>query len=240
MVYGLTGGTGSGKTTVCNYLKEMGFTVIDADVVARSLTEPGMPLLKKLADTFGSDIIAEDGTLIRKKLGEKVFGDKEKLKQLDDLFGPAMDEIFEKTLADARIQNPYSKVFFDAPTLFESNREHLVDKIWVVAADRETRIKRIMERDGLSREEVEKRMQSQLPEEDKIRRADVVIYNNGTLLDLRNKVIEALCKRQLCDKKHPASSKWHTGCFIVRKISSIRFFRAVFRQSERRLLQRLF
>ena len=192
MVYGLTGGTGSGKTTVCGYLEEMGYTVIDADKVARSLTEPGSQVLRKLVDTFGQEIIAEDGSLIRKKLGEIVFNNKEKLQQLNDIMGPAMDDIFVKVLADARLEHPYSKVFFDAPTLYESGRESMVDKVWVVAAGLETRIKRIMDRDGLTREQVLARMENQLPEEEKIRRADVVIYNDGTLEDLRNAVIDAL------------------------------------------------
>ncbi|MBQ9826285.1 MAG: dephospho-CoA kinase [Firmicutes bacterium] len=192
MVYGITGGTGSGKTTVCGFLEEMGYTVIDADKVARSLTEPGSQVLWKLSETFGKEIIAEDGSLIRKKLGEIVFNNKEKLQQLNDIMGPAMDEAFRSALDAAVLKNPYSKVFFDAPTLYESGRESMVDKVWVVAAGLETRIKRIMDRDGLSREQVLARMANQLPEEEKIRRADVVIYNDGTLEDLRMTVEKAL------------------------------------------------
>ena len=192
MVYGLTGGTGSGKTTVANYLTEMGYTVVDADLVARSLTEPGSPVLAELSETFGSGIIAEDGTLIRKNLGDIVFNNKEKLQQLNDIMAPAMDNAFKQALEAASLENPYSKVFFDAPTLYESGRENMVDKVWVVAAGLETRIKRIMDRDGITREQVLARMASQLPEEDKIRRADVVIYNDGTLEELRQKVEDAL------------------------------------------------
>ena len=192
MVYGLTGGTGSGKTTVANYLTEMGYTVIDADIVARSLTEPGSQVLWKLADTFGSEIIAEDGSLIRKKLGDIIFNNKEKLQMLNDIMGPAMDSAFKAALDAATLERPYSKVFFDAPTLYESGRESMVDEVWVVAAGLETRIKRIMDRDGLSREQVLARMAIQLPEEEKIRRADVVIYNDGTLEELREKVVKAL------------------------------------------------
>ena len=192
MVYGLTGGTGSGKTTVANYLTEMGYTVVDADLVARSLTEPGSPVLAELAETFGSGIIAEDGTLIRKNLGDIVFNNKEKLQQLNDIMAPAMDNAFKQALETASLENPYSKVFFDAPTLYESGRENMVDRVWVVAAGLETRIKRIMDRDGITREQVLARMASQLPEEDKIRRADVVIYNDGTLEELRQKVEDSL------------------------------------------------
>ena len=192
MVYGLTGGTGSGKTTVAKYLTEMGYTVIDADVIARSLTDPGSEVLRLLAESFGEDIIAEDGSLIRKRLGDIVFNNKEKLQQLNDIMGPSMDKAFLKALNDAVLERPYSKVFFDAPTLYESGRECMVDKVWVVAAGLETRIKRIMDRDGLSREQVLARMANQLPEEEKIRRADVVIYNDGTLEDLRCAVEKAL------------------------------------------------
>ena len=101
MVYGLTGGTGSGKTTVAGYLTEMGYTVIDADVVARSLTEPGSQVLWQLAETFGNEIIAEDGTLIRKKLGDIVFNNKEKLQMLNDIC-----EITILCLADAARYGP--------------------------------------------------------------------------------------------------------------------------------------
>ncbi|MBQ2312426.1 MAG: dephospho-CoA kinase [Firmicutes bacterium] len=192
MVYGLTGGTGSGKTTVANFLTEMGYTVIDADVIARSLTDPGSEVLRLLAETFGEEILAEDGSLIRKRLGDIVFNNKEKLQQLNDIMGPSMDKAFLKALNDAVLERPYSKVFFDAPTLYESGREYMVDKVWVVAAGLETRIRRIMDRDGLSREQVLARMANQLPEEEKIRRADVVIYNDGTLEDLRCAVEKAL------------------------------------------------
>ena len=192
MIYGLTGGTGSGKTTVARYLQEFGCTVVDADVIARSITDKGSPVLEKLAECFGRDIIDENGELIRKKLGSIVFGDEQKLSQLNDIMRDSMDSAFKKALKEASESRLYGKVFFDAPTLFESNREHFVDKIWVVAADRETRIQRIMKRDGISREEVEKRMKSQLPDNEKIAKADVVIYNDGTLEDLKAAVQKAL------------------------------------------------
>ena len=194
MVYGLTGGTGSGKTTVAEYLREFGCEVVDADIIAREVTAKGSPVLDVLAETFGADILDENGELIRKKLGSIVFGNKEKLAKLNELMREALDTRFRKALDEAGSKRLYSKVFFDAPALFETNRDHFVDRVWVVAADLETRIARIMKRDGLSREQVLERMASQLPEEEKIRKADVVIYNDGTLEDLRNKVAEALNK----------------------------------------------
>ena len=192
MIYGLTGGTGSGKSTVAQYLKEFGCEVVDADLIARQVTEKGAPVLKDLADAFGSDILDENGELIRKKLGSKVFGDSEKMAVLNELMRKALDEGFEKALKEASSKRLYSKVFFDAPALFETNREYMVDKVWVVAADKEARIARIMMRDGITREEVLARMASQLPDDDKIARADFVIYNDGTLEDLKEKVRKAL------------------------------------------------
>ena len=192
MIYGLTGGTGSGKSTVAEYLKEFGCTVVDADIIARSVTEKGSEVLKKLSDEFGQEIIDENGELIRKKLGSIVFQDSEKLEKLNEIMRSSLDEKFEKALRQASEERLYGKVFFDAPTLFESKREHFVDRIWVVIADRNTRIERIMKRDGLSREEVEKRMQNQLPDDVKAARADVVIYNDGSLDELREKVRTAL------------------------------------------------
>ncbi|MBR5731065.1 MAG: dephospho-CoA kinase, partial [Firmicutes bacterium] len=194
MVYGLTGGTGSGKTTVAEYLREFGCEVVDADIIAREVTAKGSPVLAVLAEVFRADILDENGELIRKKLGSIVFGDKEKLARLNEIMRGALDARFWKALDEAGAKRLYSKVFFDAPALYETNRENFVDRVWVVAADRETRIARIMKRDGLTREQVLERMDSQLPEEEKIRRADVVIYNDGTLDDLRNKVAEALSR----------------------------------------------
>ena len=194
MIYGLTGGTGSGKTTVAEYLREFGCEVVDADLIARQVTEKGSPVLDKLAETFGSDILDENGELIRKKLGNKVFGDDAKMAVLNELMRKALDEGFEAALKEASSKRLYGKVFFDAPALFETNREYMVNKVWVVAADKETRIARIMKRDGISREEVLKRMQSQLPDDDKIARADFVIYNDGTLEELKEKVGKALGK----------------------------------------------
>ena len=192
MIYGLTGGTGSGKTTVAQYLREFGCEVVDADLIARQVTEKGSPVLEKLAEAFGSDILNDNGELIRKKLGSKVFGDSAKMAVLNELMRKALDEGFESALKEASSKRLYSKVFFDAPALFETKREYLVDKIWVIVADKETRIARIMKRDGISRDEVEKRMESQLPDDDKTARADLIIQNDGTLEDLREKVRMAL------------------------------------------------
>ena len=192
MVYGLTGGTGSGKTSVSEYLKELGYTVVDADEIARELTKKGSPVLDEIKSAFGSDIISEDGTLLRKKLGNIVFNDEEKLEILNSIMSCYLDERFVQVLDKARAENIYGKVFFDAPTLLESGREWLVDSIWVVVSPVEDRIKRIMQRDGISREQVLARMKNQIPDEEKIKKADVVIYNNGTIEDLKDQIDKIL------------------------------------------------
>ena len=101
MIYGLTGGTGSGKTTVAEYLREFGCEVVDADLIARQVTEKGSPVLDKLAEAFGSDILDENGELIRKKLGSKVFGDDEKMAVLNELMRKALDEGFKTSLRES-------------------------------------------------------------------------------------------------------------------------------------------
>ena len=188
MVYGLTGGTGSGKTLVSEYLTELGYRVIDADKISRELTEKGSPVLDELREGFGPGIFSDDGELLRKELGKIVFSDEIQLEKLNSIMAKHLDARFVETLNRARIEDPYGKIFFDAPTLLESGREWLVDRIWVVVSDPETRIRRLMSRDGLTKDQVLARMANQLPDEKKIERADVVIYNNGTIEELKEQI----------------------------------------------------
>ena len=196
MVYGLTGGTGSGKTLVSDYLAELGYKVIDADKIARELTQKGSPVIDELREEFGPGIISKDGELQRKDLGKIVFNDEAQLEKLNNIMAKHLDARFVEILNKARIEEPYGKIFFDAPTLLESGREWLVDRIWVVVSDPETRIRRLMQRDDLSRDQVLARMANQLPDEQKVERADVVIYNNGTIAELKDqidKILDAMC-----------------------------------------------
>ncbi|MEL7656984.1 MAG: dephospho-CoA kinase [Bacillota bacterium] len=185
-IIGLTGGIGSGKSTVTDYLISRGFHVLDADKISREIVMPGSEMLIQLADVFGKEIILEDGNLNRKKLGGMVFSDPEKMKLLDGMMHTEILEVIHERIlqfreeSDGLPKNKNSKaIFIDAPLLFETGLDKSVNEIWVIDADEETRIKRIMERDDLKREEILKRINTQMARDEKNNRADVILDNSG-------------------------------------------------------------
>lgn len=167
---GLTGPSGAGKGYVCEYLTKLGFHIINSDEVVKNIYENNLPLLRKLADIFGNDIIKDD-TLDRKKLGEIVFNDNERLKQLNSIIHP---EVIAKC---EQLAKPLSVL--DAPQLFEAKAQNKCNVIITVIADKKLRAKRITERDGISCEKAMERINAQLSEQYYIDNADYVIYNNG-------------------------------------------------------------
>lgn len=207
-IIGLTGGIGSGKTTVSDYLISKGYHVLDADQIAREIVLPGSEMLIRLTAVFGEEIIAEDGSLNRKKLGNIVFSDAEKKKTLDSMMHTEILELIherihqfrEKTEAaaksaiDPEFRSRNGVIFIDAPLLFETGLHESVSEIWVVDADDETRIKRIMERDGLKREEILKIISSQMARNEKNRRADIILDNMGDQEALYRQLEELLKK----------------------------------------------
>jgi len=180
MIIGLTGSIASGKSTISAMLKEKGYPIIDADLVARLVVEPGTSTLSEIERVFGDQVMNKDGTLNREALGQLIFHEPAKRKQLNDLMHPAIraemlrqrDELFdrgEKTL------------IMDIPLLFESRLQHFVDKILVVSVTEEMQLQRLMQRNSLSEEEAKARIRSQLPISEKEKGADAVIYNNGSI-----------------------------------------------------------
>ncbi len=178
MIIGLTGGIGSGKSTVSKILKEENYVVIDADLIYKDLTKPGMPLLRELANEFG-DVIT-DGELDRAKLSKIALGNP----RLNEITHKAISEEIEKQIAN----NAGKDIILDIPLLFESGYDKRCDEIWVVTASEDIRLKRILQRDGMPYDEVKKRIELQLSEEEKIKKADVVILNEGSIEDLVKKV----------------------------------------------------
>lgn len=192
-IIGLTGGIGSGKSTVTDYLISKGFHVLDADKVAREIVMPGSEMLIQLSSIFGEDILLEDGSLDRKKLGEIVFLDAEKKKKLDEMMHIRIleiihDRIFQireeyEHLAEVAIEPDQIKkrkvIFIDAPLLFETGLDKSVGETWVIDVDDETRIQRIMKRDGLNRDEILMRINTQMTRDEKKQRADVLLDNTG-------------------------------------------------------------
>lgn len=167
---GITGPTGAGKGYVCDYLKELGFNIIDSDKVVKDIYKNNDKLLSKLSLEFGNDIIA-DGNVDRQKLGKIVFGNKERLNRLNLIVHPAVISRCEE-LAKA-------PAVLDAPQLFEANAQHKCYKVISVIADNDKRKDRIMKRDGISAADAEARINSQLTGEYYINNADYVVYNNG-------------------------------------------------------------
>ena len=188
MIIGLTGGIASGKSTVSKYLVEKGFKVYDADKIAKDITEK-KSVQEEIITTFGDKILDENGNVDRKKLKEIVFENKEKLKKLNAIIHPKVIDFYK----ELKEQNTDKIIIFDVPLLFESGIDKFCDKILVVISDYEIQLDRIVERDKIDRELAEKIIKSQLSNEERIKKADVVIENNSSLEDLFEKV-ERFCE----------------------------------------------
>ncbi|MCM3086412.1 dephospho-CoA kinase [Bhargavaea ginsengi] len=180
MIIGLTGSIASGKSTVSKMLRERGFPIVDADLVARFVVEPGQPALEEIRQAFGDGVILEDGTMDRAAVGERIFNDPSERKKLNDIVHPAIRQEMLRQ-RDRHFENGARTVVMDIPLLFESRLQHYADKILVVSVSEETQLKRLMERDGFTEKDARARISSQLPISEKERGADAVIYNNGTI-----------------------------------------------------------
>lgn len=180
MIIGLTGSIASGKSTVSNMLKALGYPIIDADIVARIVVEKGTETLEMITEVFGQEVISEDGSLNREKLGGIIFSDPSKRKRLNDIIHPAIRAEMlrqkEQLLTDG-----HPTIIMDIPLLFESKLQSYVEKILVVTVTEETQLERLMARNNFTLEDAKARIQSQLPLSIKEKEADAVIYNNGTL-----------------------------------------------------------
>jgi len=188
-VVGLTGGIGSGKSTVSRFLAELGARVVDADKIGHQSYQPGTDSWRDLVQTFGRDILAQNETIDRQKLAAIVFSQPEELKIFNAIVHPRMYKIAEKQIEEFRRQG-VKVIVLDAPILFETNWTPLVDEVWVVVADEPHVIGRATARSGLNAEQIKSRIRAQMSNEDRIKRADAVIYNNGTAEELREKVNE--------------------------------------------------
>lgn len=177
---GLTGSVATGKSTVSNMIQQAGIPLVDADIAARKVVEPGTEGLKEIVAYFGEEILLADGTLDRAKLGEIIFKDKEKREKLNEITHPRVkDYMLEARERFFRVGEEL--VFFDIPLLFESHLESLVDQIVVVWTTPETELKRLMERNNLTKEDALRRIESQMGIDEKARKADFVIDNNESL-----------------------------------------------------------
>jgi len=187
-IIGLTGGIASGKSTVSSMLKYLGALVIDADLIARRIVEPGGKALYDIIKEFGTSVLKSDGTLNRKALGKIVFSYPEKLKVLNDITHPRIRDMIGDRINQIRLDNEDGVVIIDAAVLIESGMNEFVEEVWLVYVDYKTQVERLIRRDNISFQEADARIKSQLPVEDKMMLSNKIIDNTKDVEYTREQV----------------------------------------------------
>jgi dephospho-CoA kinase len=188
-IIGLTGSVGCGKSAVGTTLEDLGLKRLDTDQIARSVVGKGTPGLAAVIEAFGSGVLNPDETLNRSAVGEIVFNNEAKRKLLESTLHPLIWSQVEAFVSHCRKNGEHAVI--EVPLLYENERQELFDKIWVVASSPELQRARLRGRNGWTEQEIEARITSQMPLQQKIDRADTVIWNNGTVAELEDKVREA-------------------------------------------------
>lgn len=191
VIIGLTGGIASGKSTVSSMFKELEIPVIDADEEARLAVEKGEKAYFEIISYFGEEILLEDGSIDRRKLGSIIFPNEAKRKVLNGIVHPAVRENMNRK-KEEYLACGHDFVVLDIPLLFESKLTHMVEKVLVVYVDEVTQMKRLMDRNGFTEEEASTRIASQLPLQEKLALADAVIDNNGTVDETKKQLLNIL------------------------------------------------
>ena len=195
LVVGLTGGIASGKSTVSRILRDLGAEIIDSDVIAHELTRPGSACYSRIVEAFGEGVLNADGSLNRRRLGRRVFDSPEELKRLNSILHPAVISIVQEMIHEAGGRaSPPEVLVVDAPLLIEAGMVSMVDVVWVVKVGESTQMERLIARDRLSLDEALSRIRAQMPLQDKIRFADVVIDNSGTIEETERQVVASLAR----------------------------------------------
>lgn len=192
---GLTGSIACGKSNVSDTLRRLGAAVIDGDLLSREVTSPGGPALPAIRDAFGNEVFLPDGTLDRRALGSRVFGNDEALARLNGIIHPMVIALTKQRIEDAR-QAGAPLCVLDMPLLYETGMDALCDRVWCVWLPRHLQLERLMARDGFSPEEAEARLSSQLSADEKAARAHVVIDTSGSI-ETTQAMIPALYAQEL-------------------------------------------
>lgn len=187
-IIGVTGGIGAGKSSVSAIMEELGAIVIDADLISKQVVEPGKPAWLEIKEAFGEDFIRRDKTLDRKKIAKEVFASKEKKLLLEKIIHREVIAVIKEKLATMQEYGYNGIVVMDVPIPVKEGFLETVDRVWVVVSDDEIRLNRVMARGGISRDDAENRIKSQLTQEEYKALAHVVIENNGSIEELREKV----------------------------------------------------
>lgn len=191
MIIGITGGIASGKTIVSDYVKKLGYPVVDADLLSREIMAPGSPVLEQVRHIFGETVIAGDGALNRKALAEKIFHDEKARQTLDGLTHPAIRALAEERFSQLEGE---ATVFFVVPLLFESGMDDLCDEIWLVHAEESLRRSRLSARDGIDETYAQSKIDSQMRDEERLNKGTRVLFNDGDLNHLYEQ-IESFLKK---------------------------------------------
>ena len=191
---GLTGSIAVGKTFVCGVFRELGCHVLDADITAREVVEPGTPGLRRIIDTFGPEVLQPDGGLNRQRLGALVFSDRSKRETLNSILHPLIIERQNNWIEVFRKKDPDGIVIVDAALMIESGGYKRFDQLIVVWCDPQIQLERLMQRDGISKEDAAKRIASQMPQDEKKRYADHLIDTSDGFDTTRLQVTEVFEK----------------------------------------------
>jgi len=188
MLLAVTGGIATGKSTVSGILEELGAPLIDFDLLARQVVEPGKPAWKEIVDSFGKGVVQDDGRIDRKRLSEIVFQDVGKRKKLEGITHPRIFEEFDRQVKEIASRDPDAIIQAGIPLLIELNLQHQFDKVLLVYAPQKTQVDRLMKRDRISREAAMNILNAQVAINEKVRYADFVVHNEGSLEDTRRQV----------------------------------------------------
>jgi len=194
MIIGLTGGIATGKTTVSNFLEKLGAKIIDADKIAHEVMKKGNKGWKKVLNAFGEDILNDKGEINRPLLGKLVFSNQEQKRKLEKIVHPIIVQRIEEQLKELRrktgnIIEENRVIVLDAPLLYETGLESLVDQVWVVYTDPKTQLERLINRDGLTLQEARDRISAQMDLSKKCQLADRVIYNTEDEIKLQERIL---------------------------------------------------
>jgi dephospho-CoA kinase len=190
-VIGLTGGIGAGKSTVTQMLEALGAAVIDADKVGHQIYLPDLPAWREIVDTFGPEVLNADRTINRQALGKLVFADPEALRTLNRIVHPKMFDRMGVLIAEMRARGGMKAIVVEAAVLIEANWMALVDQVWVVVASEAVVVDRLAKQRHLSSEQVRTRIAAQLTNDERLKHADVVIRNDGSLEEVCHAVQQA-------------------------------------------------
>lgn len=204
LLVAVTGGIASGKSAVSRMLQELGAPIIDYDVIAREIVEPGKPAWKDIVACFGECVLKEDKQIDRKRLSDIVFREAEKRRQLEGFTHSRIIEEADRRADAIAARDPKAVIQVVVPLLIEINIQDRFDKVLVVYVPRETQIERLTKRDDIVREAAESILKAQLPIDEKLRYADFVIHNEGTLEETRRQVEQVWEELKKCQMRRSA------------------------------------